>query len=216
MSPFVCLTFPPALYVRTQSVTNAREHTRTSPNALVFCRVIQGCGTLGLKEGEQKKHLCICLCSWSPARGLLGFSEVCCDLTRPVTGGTVNIRLSCDSLRGLEEPTKGQCFLMPLPTTKLCDFIFCSCICPIFRGWIHWRCCVTLLAHCDDHSHSYKHPYILTHKHTALLHKPMCQSRDTDIPTHRHILRTHNLWVRLRTCHVWQWQWRINASAQLL
>lgn len=56
---------------------------------------------------------------------------MCCDLTRPVTGGTVNIRLSCDSHRSLEEPTKGQCFLMPLPTTKLSDFISCSCICPI-------------------------------------------------------------------------------------
>lgn len=68
---------------------------------------------------------------------------MCRDLTGPVTGGTVNIRLSCDSHCGLKEAVKGQCFLMPLPTTKLSDFISLLIRLSYFRGWIHWRCCIT-------------------------------------------------------------------------
>lgn len=93
------------------------------------------------KRGD--KHLCISLCGWNPASGRLGFSEVCCDLTGPVTGGTVNIRLSCDSHCGLKEAAKGQCFLMPLPTTKLSDFISLLIRLSYFKGRIHWRCCIT-------------------------------------------------------------------------
>ncbi len=90
---------------------------------------------------------------------------MCCDLTRPVTGGTVNIRLSCDSLYGLKEPTKGQCFLMPLPTTKLSDFISCSCICPIlgdgYIGGVASLCSYTaMIIHISTHN---KHPCIRAH-----------------------------------------------------
>lgn len=113
--PFIRLTLPPALMCKPQTQTHAYVRARP-PNALVHFHVTWGYSTLRLKE--RKKHLCIRLCGRSPAQGRPGLSEVCCDLTRPVTGGTVNIRLSCDSHCGLKEPTKGQCFLMPLPTTK--------------------------------------------------------------------------------------------------
>lgn len=90
---------------------------------------------------------------------------MCCDLTRPVTGGTVNIWLSCDSLHGLKEPTKGQCFLMPLPTTKLSDFISRSCICPIlgdgYIGGVASLCSYTaMIIHISTHN---KHACIRTH-----------------------------------------------------
>lgn len=164
VSPAICLTLSPSFTCK-----HSHGHTLTYIHAHppVLFHVTWGCRTLRLKE--RKKHLCICLCGWSPAWGLLGFSEVCCDLTRPLTGGTVNIRLSCDSHCGLKEPTKGQCFLMPLPTTKWSDFISCSCICPIlgdgYIGGVASHCSyIVEIFHISTgtHTHAHRDSYIST------------------------------------------------------
>lgn len=110
--------------------------------ALKLLRVIRGCGTLGL-EHRGKKHLFGCLCGCSPAWSRAGFSEVCCDLTGPVTGGTVNIRLSCDSRCSLQEAQKGQRLLMPSPTSTLSDFISPPVQPSHFKRTRHRRCCVS-------------------------------------------------------------------------
>lgn len=92
---------------------------------------------------KKKNHLCVCLCGWSPAWSRAGFSQVCCDLTGPLTGGTVNIWLSCDSRCGPQEAQKGQRLLMPLPTSKLSDFISPLVQPSHFKRTRHWRCCIT-------------------------------------------------------------------------
>lgn len=101
-------------------------------------------GGYGTPQKKKKKnHLCVCLCGWSPAWSRAGFSQVCCDLTGPLTGGTVNIRLSCDSRCSSQEAQKGQCLLMPLPTSKLSDFISPLVQPSHFKRTRHWRCCIT-------------------------------------------------------------------------
>lgn len=124
-----------------QTHTHTFTRTQFSKMTSWSCTLFEVAPDRVRKRGT--KHLCIRLCGWNPAAGRLSFSEVCRDLTGPVTGGTVNIRLSCDSHCGLKEAVKGQCFLMPLPTTKLSDFISLLIRLSYFRGWIHWRCCIT-------------------------------------------------------------------------
>lgn len=125
-------------------------------------------------------------------------------------------------------PTKGQCFLMPLPTTKLSNFISCSCICPNLGDGYIGGVCINLRVHAMNiHAHIHTH----TTEHTTSIHThtythwvcytssfaiSRCGYTYTNTHAIRHVAHNHNLWVRLHACHVWQWQRRINTAPQSL
>lgn len=87
----VCLFLSPSWYVRTNPPTRARSCSSMLLGAAEH--------HTGKKPNKKKKTspFFVCLCGWSPARSRVAFSQVCCDLTGPLTAATVNIRLSCDS-----------------------------------------------------------------------------------------------------------------------
>lgn len=95
------------------------------------------------KNPPKTHHLFVCPCGSSPAWSRAAFSQVCCDLTGPLTAATVNIRLSCDSRCGPQEAQKGQRLLLPLPTSKLSDFIPALVRPSHFERTRHRRCCIT-------------------------------------------------------------------------
>lgn len=115
-------------YVRTDPPTRALSCFSMLPGAAV--------------HHTGKNPLWFCLCGSSPAWSRAAFSQVCCDLTGPLTGGAVNIRLSCDSRCSPQEAQKGQCSLMPLPTSKLSDFISPLVQPSHFKTTRHRRCCI--------------------------------------------------------------------------